>query len=239
MKLSIIIPAYNEEKRIGPTLRSLLDYLYRERMVFEIIVVDDGSTDGTASVVRTMAKEETRLQLLQNGRNRGKGYSVRSGMLAATGDFMLFYDADASTPAQEISKFFVRGEEPRWDVAIGSRRSSGARILKRQSPMREINGRLFSLVTRTLFPEIRGIVDTQCGFKAFRRDVGRAIFSVSQINGFSFDVEILVYAKRMGYRVEEFGVDWVDDRDSRVSVSGNINAVLFELGRIWFAPKAK
>ena len=228
----LLIPAYNEEKRLGPTLVSLTSYLQKEKFDYDILVVDDGSKDKTAELVETASRADKRISLLKNPGNKGKGYSVRQGMLKAAGDFLLMFDADASTPPEEISKLFLRGEEPIWDVGIGSRRVKGSHIVKRQGFFREVNGRMFSFLTRLLFPEIRGIVDTQCGFKVFRKKAARAIFLDARTNGFSFDIEVLVIAKRKGFVVKEIPVNWVNDNDSRVSVAGNLKTVLFDLWRI-------
>jgi dolichyl-phosphate beta-glucosyltransferase len=237
MKLSIVIPAYNEEKRIMPTLSSLTVYLEKEQMPYEIIVVDDGSKDKTAELIEKAAKIDSRVKLLKNPGNKGKGYSVRNGMLKAEGDFVLMYDADGATPPEEISKLFLRGESPSWDVAIGSRRISGANIIKKQGFFREINGKMFSLFTRAMLPEIRAIVDTQCGFKAFRKNAAREIFGRAKIDGFSFDIEALLLAKKMGFVVKEIPVNWINDDDSRVSVAKNLKAVLAELWRIRLGTK--
>ena len=205
--LSIVIPAYNEMKRIRPTLEAIDRYISNQNFSCEVILVDDGSQDQTASFIRNFIQGKNHYRLIQNDQNRGKGYSVRTGLLMATGQYRLFSDADLSTPLEDVEKLMAH--MPAYDVAIGSRRVKGAQLLKRQPVYRELSGRIFSsLVWGLLFP---GYLDTQCGFKLFKADAVYKIFPKQQINGFGFDVEILYIAlKKCGLKVKEVPVRWMD-----------------------------
>ena len=203
-KLSLIIPAYNEEKRLTRTLPEIVAFAKKRNA--EVIVVDDGSTDGTADLVR----KTKGVRLVQNDRNRGKGYSVRHGMLEAKGDWRLFMDADLSTPLKEVDKILKAGTP----VAIGSRAAEGANITVHQPWMREQMGKVFRFFVQILLvPKIK---DTQCGFKLFRADAAEDIFRRQLIQGFSFDVEALFLARKLKYPIAEVPVEWADDPSSRV-----------------------
>ena len=208
--LSIVIPAYNEESRIGPTLRRIEEYLSPKVYPWEVIVVDDGSTDGTVSAAR---EASPRSKVLPNDGNRGKGYSVRRGALEARGDVILFSDSDLSAPIEELGKLQKAIAEGA-DVAIGSRALPDSDIQIHQPFYREGMGKMFNLFVRLLvFP---GISDTQCGFKAFTREAAREIFERQILDGFAFDVEILYIARRLGYTVEEVPVIWRNSADTKV-----------------------
>jgi glycosyltransferase involved in cell wall biosynthesis len=216
-ELSIIIPAYNEEKRLPRTLGQIRDYFARKPVpgAVEIIVVDDGSTDRTRMVVEEWKAEMGCLRLVENGHNRGKGYSVRHGMLEARGRVALFSDADLSSPIEESQKLLAAiaaGNE----VAIGSRALDRSLILIHQSPWREMAGILFNGFVR-LFTGLP-FEDTQCGFKAFVREPSRPVFEQQRIEGFGFDPEILFLAKRHGLRVVEVPVRWAHDPATKVHV---------------------
>ena len=210
--VSLVIPAYNEEARLGPTLAHCARYLSASPWSWEIVVVDDGSTDGTLALCRRMAAEIPALRIVETSPNRGKGHAVRAGVLAARGAAIVMYDADGSTPVAEIGKLvapIARGETP---IAIGSRYVGGRRT--DQPRWRRVWSRLANFVMqRTLVP---GIVDAHCGCKAFAADAARDLFGRSTVDGWSFDLEILALAARLGYRVTEIGVEWRDDRRSRV-----------------------
>lgn len=182
-------------------------------MNIEVIVVDDGSTDGTAGLVESLEATPLRLRVLRNERNRGKGFSVRRGMLEAQGEFLLMSDADFSTPIQEVEKllpWFERG----FDVVIGSRRMPESLLRPAQPLYRRVMDRVFRAYRRRIMlPEIR---DTQCGFKCFRREAGRRIFENVTTDGFAFDCEALGLAVKMGFRIQEIGVIWCNDPDTRV-----------------------
>jgi dolichyl-phosphate beta-glucosyltransferase len=216
--LSIVIPAYNEEKRLPQTLRQVLDWLARGTFSFrEVIVVDDGSRDGTSGVVQEFTKASGCLRLVKNPGNRGKGYAVRNGMLEAKGDWILYTDADLSTPITEIDKLCRAAAEQGAAVAIGSRAVDRSLVEVHQPALRELSGRAFNLVMRA----VTGLPfrDTQCGFKLFRADAARQIFSRQKQEGFSFDVEDLVIAKKLGMRAVEVPVRWANVEGTKVRLS--------------------
>lgn len=211
--LSVIIPAFNEERRIGKTLDHIRDYLTEKNINYELIVVDDCSTDNTPQIVRQLMTEDEHVIMLRNGRNRGKGYSIKRGMLNAKGDYLLYTDADLSTPVEEFDKF-TEWLDKGYDIIIGSRVIKGANILIPQPPYRILMGVVFRTFRRLLM--LYHIFDTQCGFKCYRREVAYEIFPRQRIKGFTFDVEILYIADKYNYRIKEVPIRWLDDTDSRV-----------------------
>lgn len=227
--ISVIVPAYNEERRIGRTLERVLEYLGRAGRPFEVIVVDDGSVDGTADVVRRVAASEPRVRLVCLDRNRGKGMAVRRGVLESTGEVVLFSDADLSTPIEEVETLAARLANGS-DVAIGSRSARGARVEVHQPWYRELMGKGFNVLVRVL--AIPDFVDTQCGFKCFTRDAARAVFARARIDRFAFDVEALVIARCLGYRVVEVPIRWADEPHSRVGVVRDSLSMFLDLLRI-------
>jgi dolichyl-phosphate beta-glucosyltransferase len=216
-QLSLVIPAYNEEKRLDRTLARIREYLSTAspKGDTEIIVVNDGSTDATAAVVRRWMNEIPSLRLIENPGNRGKGYSVRHGMLAARGKVALFTDADLSSPIEESQKLLAAIDAGN-DVAIGSRAVDRTLITVHQSRFREVAGMIFNAFVRI----ITGLRfhDTQCGFKAFARERSLIIFQQQRIEGFGFDPEILFLAQRHGLRAAEVPVRWAHDEATRVQV---------------------
>jgi len=209
-EISVVIPAYNEAGRIEPGLRRALEYLDRRGAAYELLVVDDGSRDATAEVAAAFADRGVRV--LRQDRNRGKGAAVRAGLLASRGQKVLLTDADFSTPIEEMEKLETRlGDAP---VVIGSRAVAGADVQRHQPFYRELMGKTFNLLIRLL--GVRGLRDTQCGFKLTRGDIGRALAADLTIEGFAYDVELLWLARRRGHRVAEVGVVWVNSPDSRV-----------------------
>jgi glycosyltransferase involved in cell wall biosynthesis len=215
-ELSIIIPAFNEEGRLPKTLERIHVYLTARRLRAEVLVVDDGSIDATAKVVEEWRRRYPELRLLSNGKNRGKGFSVRHGMLEAQGDIALFTDADLSAPIEEADALLKELRENQYDGAIGSRALNRRLIEVRQPHLRELAGILFNQVVRV----VTGVpfVDTQCGFKAFRRARARVVFEQQRIQGFGFDPEILFLAQRHGLRVAEVPVRWAHDPATKVNV---------------------
>ncbi len=213
-ELSIVIPAFNEERRLPETLRRVRAYLEARRADAEVIVVDDGSRDATAALVEARRGEFPGLRLVSNGVNRGKGYSVRHGMREARGRIVLFTDADLSAPIEEADKLLAAMRD--HEVAIGSRGVDRSLIEVHQSPLRELAGMVFNFLVRA----ITGLrfVDTQCGFKAFLREPSRIIFEQQRIERFGFDPEILFLAKRHGLRAVEIPVRWAHDPQTRVSM---------------------
>lgn len=221
--VSVVIPAYNEERRLPQTLARVNDYFQSQSYATEILVVDDGSSDGTAQIVQEFVRVHPRVRLIQND-HRGKGYTVRTGMLAARGHIVLFSDADLSTPIEEIEKlmpWFERG----YEIVIGSREGLGAQRIK-EPFYRHIMGRVFNFIVQML--TVRGIQDTQCGFKAFREDAARDVFARMQLYGdnskpvrggmvTAFDVEVLFIGSKSGYRIKEVPVQWRYGTETKVN----------------------
>lgn len=227
--LSVIIPAYNEEKRLGSSLEKIFAYLANQDYSYEVIVVDDGSRDTTSEVVEAFSRKKKEVKLIRNCRNEGKGFAVRRGMLAAQGEYLLFSDADLSTPIEEVEKLFVCLEDG-YDIAIGSR-GPGARIEKRQPLLRQTMGKIFNILF-IRFLVLKGIKDTQCGFKLFKRNTARDVFSRQRCTGFAFDVEILLISKQLGYRIKEQPIRWINSIDSKVNILRDSPAMLGELWQI-------
>lgn len=225
--LSVVIPAFNEEARLPATLATILPYLRGRGESFEVVVVDDGSRDRTAEVAEAAGAE---VRLLRNPGNRGKGYSVRNGMLEARGAWRLMSDADLSTPIEELDRLKAALREGDG-VAIASRAMSGSNLEKRQSFARESSGRFFNLIVRWL--HLPGIKDTQCGFKLFSAAAAEAAFRESRLDGFAFDVEALVLARRAGFGIREVPVTWRNDEQSRVSFVRGL-AAFVDLFRLRF-----
>lgn len=226
--LSIIIPAYNEQDRIGKTIEETFRYLNARPYRSEVVVVNDGSRDQTREVVEGYRAEYgERLRILDNPGNRGKGYSVRSGMLAGQGEILLFYDADLATPLSEVEKVLAPIEENRYDVVFGSRALDRSLIGTHQSWFREMIGRVGNLV-QFVFTGLR-FKDTQCGFKAFRREAAQSVFPLQQIDGFGFDPEILFIARKQGWRLLETPVRWNHVPGSKVHVIGTPLKALMEV----------
>ena len=221
IELSVVIPAYNEAGRLPATLRKIEAYLEARGVRYEIVVVDDGSRDGTARIARETLGDK--LKILENDRNRGKGYSVKRGMLAARGAWRLMSDADLSTPIEEVARL-ERALSEGNDIVIGSRAVAGANIEVHQPVYRESMGRLFNLLVRLLL--VPALHDTQCGFKLFSREAALGAFSLARLDGFSFDVEVLYIATRQGKRIAELPVTWRNDAASRVTLLRGVLAFL-------------
>lgn len=230
MELSVVIPAYNEEGRLEKSLSQLSDYLSGQYKEYEIIVVDDGSLDGTRSIVEKSAGRIPNLKVISNSKNMGKGYSVKKGVLASSGDIILFSDADLSTPIDQVAKLERVIREEGYDIAIGSRAAGDSVILKRQNILREYMGKIFNMLVHLIL--MKGIRDTQCGFKLFKRDIALDIFSIQKIDGFSFDAEILYIAKKRGYRIKSVPIIWSNSPNSRVKLLFSSLDMFFDLIRI-------
>jgi glycosyltransferase involved in cell wall biosynthesis len=227
--LSVVIPAYGEEKRIEGTLRAIDAYLSRQKYAYEIIVVNDGSKDGTARVVEGMIKKIRNLKLLDNRVNHGKGYVVRQGMLAAKGDYRLFTDSDNSTPVEEVEKllpYFKQG----YDIVIGSRDVKGAKLEPPQPMYRRFLGEGFGFLTNIVVGTW-GISDTQCGFKMMSAHAANEILPLCKIERFAFDPEILAIAKNKKLKIKEVGILWRNDLRSTVKASSMVK-MFFDLLKI-------
>jgi len=229
LRLSVVVPAFNEERRIGPTLERIAAYLARQPYAAEIIVVDDGSTDLTVPRAEASLREGPPFRILSRAVNRGKGAAVRDGVMAAAGGFILFTDADLSTPIEELEKFWPEIEAGA-DAVIGSRALPGSDVQVHQAAVRETMGKTFNLLVRFLV--MRGYPDTQCGFKLFRTAAAKDVFSRLRTEGFSFDVEVLWLCRKLGYRVRQVPVCWRNSPESRVRLVRGSLAMLRDLWRI-------
>lgn len=228
-RLSIVIPAYNEETRIEGTLCRVLSCVDERGWGAEVLVVDDGSTDHTIDIVQRWQGHDPRLHLIKNPGNRGKGYSVRNGLLQAAGEVVLFTDADLSAPMEE-AEALVAALADGADVAIGSRWLDRERQTIHQPLYRRFFGRCFNWLTRTVIG--LPFKDTQCGFKAFRRDAAQVIFRLQTIERWGFDPEILFIARKLGYKIKEVPVTWGHDERSRLSYLRDGMKMLEEIAEI-------
>ena len=241
MYLSLIIPAYKEADRIAASLEKVFAYLGEAPYDAEVIVVDDGSPDNSVEVIlnafakynpvgRTLSPS-VQNHLIELGTNAGKGAAVRAGMLEAKGAIRIFTDADLSTPIHEIGKVIQAIEKDGYDVVVGSRALEGRKLVKVHQPFyREMMGRFFNMLVQLFV--LRGIKDTQCGFKGFRGNVAPKLFSEQKVMGFSFDVEILYLAKKHGYKIKEVAVEWYNDQRTTVGALSDSARMFFELLRI-------
>jgi glycosyltransferase involved in cell wall biosynthesis len=229
--ISIVVPAYNEERRLPATLGAILDYLgSRDWPLWEIVVVNDGSRDGTAAVAAEFAAAHSGIRVLENPGNRGKGYSVRHGMLEAKGDWALFTDSDLSAPIEELDKLMAAARDQGASVAIGSRALDRGLIEVHQSAFRETAGRVFNLLMRAA-TGLR-FADTQCGFKLFERGAAQEIFRRQRIERWGFDAELLFIARRLGYKAIEVPVRWSHSEGTKVSMFGDSVNMFLDLLRI-------
>jgi len=231
LAISLILPAYNERKRIAETIREAETYFAQRRLSCEVIVSADGD-DGTRELVKEMAKTDLTLKVTGNIKRHGKGYGIRHGVLLAGGDIIGFADADNKTPIDEFDKFLPLLRNG-YEVVIGSRGLSGSQIERAQPLYRRLGAKGFALALHTVIG-LHDIVDTQCGFKFFHRQAAVDLFGRQRIDGYMFDVEILHLARQAGYRIAQVPIRWRDDGDSRLALlRGNLQNVL-DLFRIRF-----
>ncbi len=224
--LSIVIPAYNEEKRIPETLNRILKYLKKKKISNEIIIVVDKSKDKTLGVVQKYSKKFRNIRFIYNPKKSGKGYALKRGILSSIGDLVLFTDADTSTPITELDKFLPKIKEK--DIVIGSRAHKKSNVRKKLIS-RVVLGNLGNMLLRLFL--IKRIRDTQCGFKLFRGDIARELFSKSRINGFGFDFEIIFLAQKKKYSIFECPVNWIFCEDTKVTWQSHFKTLseLFEI----------
>jgi dolichyl-phosphate beta-glucosyltransferase len=213
--ISLIIPAFNEEQRIGKSLEQIFQFCNAQTLPFEVIVVDDGSSDGTVSFIRRRFGDHSQLKIVQQPGRRGKGAAVQQGMLQARGDYVFFSDADLSVPIETLPGFLVELQS-RCDIAIGSRRAPGAKIEVHQPFLRETMGRVFTSLSNFLLGT--RYFDVTCGFKGFKREVARDLFTRQRLHNWSFDSEILFIARLRGYQVTEIPVSWRNEQGTKVRV---------------------
>ena len=231
--MSIVIPAYNEEKRIAGSLLETCAHMNGFGMEYEIIVVDDGSSDGTGRTVDHIAMHVRNGRLVRYEKNRGKGHALRTGVLVTKGDLILGMDADLSTPMDELRKLMPYLSEGGFDIAIGSRALALSDIIKKQPWWRRGMGKMFNKIVKAIV--IGGFNDTQCGFKLFRGVVGRTLFGEAKIDRFAYDVEILALARKKGYGIKEVPIRWINSPESRVDPVKDSLQMLADLVRIRFA----
>jgi len=212
--LSIVVPAYNEEERLPRTLARLAEYYDEQPYDYDVAVVSDGSKDRTAEIVNDFAREHPKFKLIEYHPNRGKGFAVRTGMLTAPGDLILFCDADLATPQEETEKLLASMKETGAAVAIGSRPMADSKLEVRQPRLREMLGRMFNFAVQQL--AVSGIDDTQCGFKLFTRAACQDVFTRCKLDGFSFDFEALMVARDLGYKIDEVPIRWSHVEGSKV-----------------------
>ncbi len=229
MKVSVVIPAFDEANRILPTLRRIEGYMKETFGEHEIIVVDDGSKDRTVELIQEEGIPSVRI--LRNEKNLGKGASVKKGVLQAKGEMILFSDSDLSTPIEEIDAF-VKAIETGADIAIASRNAKGANKEVKQPVYRQSMGKLFPLFVRLL--GLGNFSDTQCGFKMFKKEAAQRLFSYQRMKGFIFDVEVLFLAKKSGYEMKELPVTWLDKEESKVIPFRDGPKMLAGLLAIWW-----
>jgi dolichyl-phosphate beta-glucosyltransferase len=228
--ISIVIAAYNEEQRIGESLLKIKDYLDAQNFAYEIIVVDDGSTDNTRQVTIGYQPEIKNLKIITYSKNKGKGYALRQGVLASKGESVLVSDADLSTPIEELSSMLPLIITHEYDVVIGSRALKPETIIKKQPWWRQGMGKIFNRIVSLLVLE--GFKDTQCGFKLFSGEAARALFKNARVDRFAYDVEILALAKKRSYRVTEVPVRWLNSPASKVHPVFDSLQMVFDLVKV-------
>jgi dolichyl-phosphate beta-glucosyltransferase len=231
MYLSIVIPAYNEENRIGTSLTKIHSFLKKQNYDFEIIIIDDGSKDKTLNLLSKYSQNIHNLIVLRNGRNQGKGFSVKKGVLKSKGDIILFTDADLSTPIEETDKL-IGWIKNGYQIAIGSRALPESQVEMHQRWYRELMGKTFNKIIRVILN--LNYHDTQCGFKCFKRDAALEVFQSSKVCRFSFDVELLFIAKKQDIRVKEVPVRWYNSPESKLKIVRDSSKMLWDILKLRF-----
>jgi dolichyl-phosphate beta-glucosyltransferase len=229
--VSIVIPAYNEARRLPPTLTALAEWQKEFLETVEIIIVVEPSTDGTRDIATEAAACQPNLRVISYPEHGGKGHAIRTGVRAATGDFVFYMDADLSVPLREVGAFLKHfREHPQIDVLFGNRQHALSRITRYQSWLRRTMGQVFNAILLRL--TMVGVQDTQCGFKAFRGTAARAIFERQQVDGFAFDVEVLLLARKLGFHIADLPVEWRNSPESKVRIIRDSLQMLWDTLRI-------
>lgn len=229
--LSIVVPAFHEARRLPPTIAALAEFFRDFTRSFEVLIVVERSTDGTLEIAAALAAQQAHFHVIDNGPQRGKGHAVRAGMQRARGEIVFFMDADLSVPLAEVPAFLRRFEEqPEVDVLVGNRQHAQSRITRRQAALREGMGKIFNRLLQSF--ALVALRDTQCGFKAFRRAACREIFARQTLDGFAFDVEVLLLAERLGYKIEDRPVEWINSPESKVQIFRDSWRMLLDAWRI-------
>ncbi|MBN1126990.1 MAG: glycosyltransferase [Sedimentisphaerales bacterium] len=233
MDISIIIPAFEESHKIRKDIETAWQFLQDHSLTGEIIVVDDGSSDDTALAAKAVGKElDAPLRVIRYEPNQGKGHAVRIGIVQSVGDYVMFADAGTCVPYDNALRGLEMIRSGQCDIANGSRRINGCQIDSQQTAIRRFCSKSFRKVIRLFMGIPRELTDTQCGFKVYRGEIARRLYALSKIDGFTFDVEIILLARQKGYRIREFPVDWTCDCDSRISIHKTSIHVFKELFRI-------
>jgi len=232
--LAVIVPAFNEEPRILPTLKRIQEYFSAQEYTWTAVVVSDGSTDQTDEIVKKFASGDTRFRLIGYSPNRGKGYAVRTGMLETQAERLLFCDADLATPIEEVEKLLAKIDEG-FPIAIGSRPLKESRLEIRQPWYREMLGRTFNKAVQLL--AVKGIMDTQCGFKLFTCEASQQVFSRCKLDGFGFDFEALMIARDLGFEIAEVPIRWMHQEGSKVVLMRDGPRMLRDL--VWLRLRGK
>ena len=229
--LSIVVPAYNEALRLPPTLEKMAEFCRDFGRSYEVLIIVERSTDGTLEIAARFAAQQAHFQAVDNEVQRGKGYAVRSGVLRARGEYVFYMDADLSVPLAAVPEFLARFESaPRADVLLGNRQHAMSRITRRQTWLRRTMGQTFNRILKTC--GLASLHDTQCGFKAFRREAAREIFSRQTMDGFAFDVEVLLLAERLGCKIADLPVEWINSPESKVRILRDSLAMLRDTLRV-------
>lgn len=229
--ISLVVPAYNEARRIEHSLKEIKSFFDAFPMNVEILLVIEKSTDNTVALATQLVGTDPRFRIIANSVQKGKGYAVKTGMLQAKGEIVFFMDVDLSTPLVEVVKFVNHfADHPDCDVVIGSRQHQKSEVIKKQNPLRQKMGQTFNLLVQ--FFAIKGITDTQCGFKAFAKKCVQPVFSNQSLDGFSFDVEILIIAQKLGYKIDVVPVKWINSPESKVRIVRDSLKMLLDIMRV-------